>query len=473
MYRFYINGIENEYHFGELARLFLDDGEFEVIPVTAFPGMAALLGRDSRVLNEDGSLSRESIKRQMYGILEEITGTTQPWGTLTGVRPLKLAFQVYDQEKSKGISTGECLRETRRRMGGEYLLSPEKLDLLMDILSYQLENVAPPDPATDSLYVGIPFCPTRCSYCAFASNVASQDDIERYLGDLLKEIDFMGDIYSRQHRRLESVYIGGGTPTTLDPEQLTRLIEAIYSSFDITPGSIEFTVEAGRPDTITKEKITALRDLMVDRISINPQTMKDHTLELMGRSHDAEQIREAFRITEGSGFTTVNSDLIAGLPEENVSDFTESLRQVIALGAENITVHTLSVKHGSRLRAQDPDYYRKRGDVAGEMLREGGRILYSAGYRPYYIYRQKHQMGGLENVGWCRPGHHSLYNIRIMEEKQTVIALGAGAIGKVYYPERDGLERIANVSNYRIYSERFPEILRRKNEYFGTASDPE
>lgn len=473
MYRFYINGIENEYHFGELARLFLDDGEFEVVPVKAFPGMASLLGNTSYVLNEDGTLSREAIKRELYGILEKITGSNQPWGTLTGVRPLKLAFQVNDKEKGKGLGSGECLRETRRRMRDEYLLSREKLDLLMDILGYQLENVAPPDPETDSLYVGIPFCPTRCSYCAFASNVGSQEDIERYLEDLLREIEFMGDIYSRQKRKLESVYIGGGTPTTLGPEQLTRLIRAIYKAFHVAPGSIEFTVEAGRPDTITDQKIAALRALGVDRISINPQTMKDSTLELMGRFHDAEQIREAFRMTGGRGFTTVNSDLIAGLPEEDVYDFIESLRQVIALGAENITVHTLSVKHGSRLREQDPDFYRKRGDVAGEMLREDGEILRSAGYRPYYIYRQKHQMGGLENVGWCRPGHHSLYNIRIMEEKQTVIALGAGAIGKVYYPERDGLERIANVSNYRIYSERFPEILRRKEEYFGSASDPE
>lgn len=219
MYRFYINGIENEYHFGELARLFLDDGEFEVVPVKAFPGMASLLGNTSYVLNEDGTLSREAIKRELYGILEKITGSNQPWGTLTGVRPLKLAFQVYDKEKGKGLGSGECLRETRRRMRDEYLLSREKLDLLMDILGYQLENVAPPDPETDSLYVGIPFCPTRCSYCAFASNVGSQEDIERYLEDLLREIEFMGDIYSRQKRKLESVYIGGGTPTTLGPEQ--------------------------------------------------------------------------------------------------------------------------------------------------------------------------------------------------------------------------------------------------------------
>ena len=214
-----------------------------------------------------------------------------------------------------------------------------------------------------------------------------------------------------------------------------------------------------------------LKSLGIDRISINPQSMKKRTMELIGRSHGPEQIREAFKIAEKTGFKTINSDLIAGLPEETAEDFTRSLQEIIELGASNITIHTLSVKHGSRLKQQDPEYFREKGRLVTSMLEKGSRMLYDSGYLPYYIYRQKHQTGGHENVGWCKPGTHSIYNIRIMEEKQTIIALGAGAIGKIYFPERDGLERVANVSNFRIYTERFEEILKRKDQYFTGTND--
>ena len=276
----------------------------------------------------------------------------------------------------------------------------------------------------------------------------------------------MGDFSHKHDVAIESVYIGGGTPTTLSADQLKILIEKTADSFYIDPNKIEFTVEAGRPDTITKDKLQTLKSLGIDRISINPQSMKDETLRLIGRDHSSKDIREGFRLAHEIGFNVINADLIAGLPEEDGTVFSASLTEVIALGAQNITVHTLSVKKGSRLKENDPLYYRSNALAVSNMLDIARKTLTDTGYRPYYIYRQKHQIGALENVGWCKQGKHSIYNIRIMEDKQTIFGLGAGAVGKVYHPTEDRIERIANISNYKLYSERFDEILNRKELYF-------
>jgi oxygen-independent coproporphyrinogen-3 oxidase len=271
----------------------------------------------------------------------------------------------------------------------------------------------------------------------------------------------------REHRTvIESIYIGGGTPTTLEADQLKQLIETVSEEFGADPRSIEFTVEAGRPDTITADKLAVMRELGVSRISINPQSMKDETLKAIGRDHTADDIRSGYRLAADYGFDVINADLIAGLPGEDLEDFRASLEEIISLGANNITVHTLSVKKGSRLRENDPEYYRRNTGTVQSMVDYARERLAKEGFVPYYIYRQKHQMGALENVGYCRPGKHSIYNIRIMEEKQTIIGLGAGAIGKVYFPDEDRLERVANVSNYRVYSDRFDEMLNRKDLYY-------
>ena len=266
---------------------------------------------------------------------------------------------------------------------------------------------------------------------------------------------------------IESVYIGGGTPTTLNAEQLGQLIAAVRDEMGIDPAAIEFTIEAGRPDTITPDKLKVMKESGVSRISINPQSMKDETLRRIGRGHSAEDIRQGYRLASEYGFDVINADLIAGLPGEDIDDFKASLEEILSLGANNITVHTLSVKRGSRLREHDPEYYRRGTDQVSQMVDFARKRLADEGFYPYYIYRQKHQMGALENVGYCREDTHSIYNIRIMEEKQTIIALGAGGIGKIYFPEEDRLERIANVSNYKVYNERFDEMLARKNKYYG------
>ena len=456
MYRFYINNIDDDYHYMELARVFLPDDGFETIAYRGRP-VAHLLGSNSFFVNEKGSDDREEIKREFYKLLSEITGMRPPWGTLTGVRPLKPALDIC--RKSSAAEMEQVIRN-------RYLLSDSKASLLADIADYQLSHVTGIPWEKASMYIGIPFCPTRCAYCSFASNVAPAGDREEYLRNLLTEVSYAGDLAEKNGTELESIYIGGGTPTTLSSEQLERLIRRVSEAYHVDPSGLEFTVEAGRPDTITKEKLDALKGLGISRISINPQSMKDDTLRLIGRDHNADDIREGFRIARETGFDVINADLIAGLPEEELSDFEASLREIIDLGAENITIHTLSVKRGSRLRDNDPEYYRHNAEAVSAMLDLSREMLRSAGYRPYYIYRQKHQIGALENVGWCLPGKHSMYNIRIMEDKQTVLGLGAGAVGKVYHPDADRLERIANVSNYKIYSERFDEMISRKNEYY-------
>ncbi len=440
----------------ELARMFFPDDGFETIPYSGSP-IRYLPSEDSYLVNEKGTDDREEIKREFYRLLSDITGIRPPWGTLTGVRPLKPAL---------AICAGSSVQEMERVMKERYLMSDAKASLLADIADYQLSHVSGTPWDRASLYAGIPFCPTRCAYCSFASNVAPAEEREEYLEYLLRETAYMGKLAESHGTRLESVYIGGGTPTTLTASQLDRLICGISSAFGIDPAAMEFTVEAGRPDTITKDKLDTLKRLGVSRISINPQSMKDGTLRLIGRDHTADDIHEAFALAAETGFDVINADLIAGLPEEDESDFEASLKEMIGLGADNITVHTLSVKKGSRLKENDPAYYRKNVATVSAMLDISRGMLTEAGFRPYYIYRQKHQTGALENVGWCRPGKHSIYNIRIMEDRQTIIGLGAGAVGKVYFPEEDRLERIANVSNYRIYSSRFDEILARKDGYY-------
>lgn len=466
MYRFYINKIENDYHYGELGRVFLPDDDFEVIPVDLDNMPAITSGKirfneNSHILNMNGLADRDEIKREMYRLLSELTGLKPGWGTLTGVRPFKLAFELYYEAGS--------IEGMKQLLAERYLINESKISLLAEIADYQLSQGICDKSVSSAkvgLYVHIPFCPTRCEYCSFATNVTDEAGIDAYLEKLLEEVRYTGKLAREHNTDIESIYIGGGTPTTLNASQLSELIKSISENFGINPGEMEFTIEAGRPDTITADKLQAMRNLGVSRISINPQSMKDETLQRIGRDHSADDIRNSYELSGKYEYDVINADLIAGLPGENLDDFKASLDEIISLGANNITVHTLSVKKGSRLRENDPDYYRRNTETVRQMVEHARQRLSDEGFVPYYIYRQKHQMGALENIGYCKPGKHSVYNIRIMEEKQTIIGLGAGAIGKVYYPDEDRLERIANVSNYKIYSERFDEMLERKVNYF-------
>ncbi|MEL7657384.1 MAG: coproporphyrinogen dehydrogenase HemZ [Bacillota bacterium] len=311
------------------------------------------------------------------------------------------------------------------------------------------------------LYIGIPFCSTRCVYCSFPSNQGKEDSIQAYLTALHQEISFVAEKTKLKGWYPETIYVGGGTPTTLSAEQLDELLLHVTKEFNLEHLK-EFTVEAGRPDTITEEKLKVIKKYDVQRISINPQSMNIPTLEQIGRAHRPEDIVEAFRLARKIGIPMINTDVIAGLPEEDEGDFAHTLDEVLKLEPENITVHTLALKRASKLKEIDSDYHYKQGKRVRAMLDTAKRMLDQSGYEPYYLYRQKQMTGNFENVGYAKGNTAGIYNIRIMEEAQTIIALGAGGISKVYYPEENRLERVANVSNYEIYIDRLDEMLQRK-----------
>ena len=455
MYNFVIKKDANKYDFTELIKIFLTPEDFRSYTEDEFDDLPPEQKESGQTVyfNDCSSDDKNLIKRRIYSFLSQETGKKPPWGILTGVRPVKLTGELFDKLSDED--------KIRKELSETYLLSREKADLLIDTYRYQQEVCGKPPHNSIGLYIGIPFCPTRCLYCSFTSNQVPESEILRYLEALKKEIEYVGKRMKETGLWSESIYIGGGTPTTLTAEQLDDLLTTVEDNIDLSK-TVEFTVEAGRPDTITFEKLQSIKRHGVQRISINPQSMKERTLELIGRSHQPADIIKAFEKSNRVGIPMVNADIIAGLPEEEPEDFADTLKKILELAPENITVHTLAVKRASRLVEVDKDYHYKQGERVKEMLDISREMLSKAGYRPYYLYRQKHMAGSFENVGYCKEETPCIYNIRIMEEHQTILALGAGGISKMYYPEENRLERVPNVSNYEIYISRLDEMLERK-----------
>ncbi len=464
MFRIQVPTEKDKFELSELARMFAPADEFEFLTEEAADNHAggeecSPLGQDPEPVYRISSADKNQMKRDLYEFLSAETGKELDWGILTGVRPGKLYNMLCEQY-------GQT--EAERKLKDDYYLSEGKLALLRDVHRVQQTVLQDSRPNAIGVYVGIPFCPTRCLYCSFTSNKITKDASVKYLAALFDEISKVSDIMKNKGLFAESVYIGGGTPTSLDEEDFERLLLHVKNAF-IRDGSSEFTkeftVEAGRPDTITEAKLQMIKDSGAGRISINPQSMKQRTMELIGRSHTPQQIVEAFGLAKKAGIPIINADLIAGLPEEEPEDFADSLDKVIALEPQNITVHTLAVKRASRLIEESPGYNYNQGEKVRKMLQRGAESLREASYEPYYLYRQKQQTGNFENVGYALPGTASLYNIRIMEENQTILAMGAGAISKIYYASRtQKLNRIPNVSNYQIYIDRIDEMIQRKEE---------
>lgn len=448
MYVLKLENITNNINqYEELVKLFLTNDEFKII-TEELPD-----DEITKTFVFDGD--RNQIKRDIYNYLSDETGEFPKWGILTGIRPVKLAGELYDKMQDR--------QAVKKHLSTEYLMSDEKADLILDMYEYQQKELGKPPIDSAGIYIGIPFCPTRCLYCSFTSNPYKNDKAEAYLDALFKEFTYVGHGMKETGIIAESIYIGGGTPTSLDADQLNRLLLHIKDSFDLSHVR-EFTVEAGRPDTITGDKLQVLLDHGVERISVNPQTMHDETLVTIGRAHTVQQTREAFELADKYNIPVINADLIAGLPDESAEDFIETLKEVLGYGPENITLHTLAVKRSSRLKELDENFHKRQPLVTETMLNDAKNILTDAGYKPYYLYRQKNIAGSTENIGYCKDDTLSLYNVRIMEEAQSIIALGAGGITKVYYPEENRLERIPNVSNYEIYIERIDEMLERKEK---------
>lgn len=392
----------------------------------------------------------------LYELLCQLTGQRQPWGILTGVRPIKLFRRLSDKH---GEEYAKAYFEK------ELLVSKEKTELSALTEKYERKILALSKPLSYSLYVSIPFCPTRCSYCSFVSQTVEKAKklMQPYFELLCQELEHTAKITREKNLILESVYIGGGTPTTLSAEQLSILIKTIRENFDLSVCR-EFTVEAGRPDTIDEAKLRAIYDGGVDRISINPQTLNDSVLEVIGRKHDSKQTVEAYQLARKIGFRHINMDLIAGLPTETAQSFIDTLDRLCELDPESITVHTLALKRSSRLTLQGRGVQTDNGGNAAKMLDYCGKKLPEYGYAPYYLYRQTRMEGNLENVGWSKKGFEGIYNVFVMDETHTIIGCGAGAVTKLKTPSSDALTRIFNYKYPYEYINGFDEMLKRKDQ---------
>lgn len=391
----------------------------------------------------------------LYKLLCDFTGLTQPWGILTGVRPVKLLRRLAEESSEE---------QAVKKFEKDFFVSNEKIALSRETEHNERKILELSKPESFSLYVGIPFCPSRCSYCSFvmASIERAEKLIEPYTKLLCEEIKRTAEIANKLGLRLETVYFGGGTPTTLSAEQLDTVLGTVNKSFDMSTCR-EFTVEAGRPDTIDIAKLLALKENKVDRISINPQTVNDEVLKTIGRKHTAQQFFDAFELARKCGFDNINTDLIAGLPTDTPESFKNSLDSIVRLNAECITVHTLCMKRASRLTTEGVTLDLQQARDAREMLAYTQNILGQNEYIPYYMYRQSRMVGNLENVGWSKKGFESLYNVYVMDETHTILACGSGGVTKLKRNNPDYLERIFNFKYPYEYIDRFDELIQRKS----------
>lgn len=391
----------------------------------------------------------------LYKLLCQCSGYTQPWGVLTGVRPVKLFRRLCEELGEEGA---------RNKFLNEFYVSPEKLELAEMTEKNEKKILNLSRFESFSLYVGIPFCPSRCSYCSFVMSSVERAKklIEPYTELLCEEIKATAQIASDLGLRLETVYFGGETPTTLNAEQLNKVLKTVRNSFDMSTCR-EFTVEAGRPDTIDKERLCALKENKVDRISINPQTINDNVLREIGRKHTSEQFFNAFELARKCGFDNINTDLIAGLPTDTLESFVNSLDSIRALSPECVTIHTLCMKRASTLTNIGTTLNREDAETAGKMLEYTQKSLTLDEYIPYYMYRQSRMVGNLENVGWSKKGFESLYNVYVMDETHSILACGSGGVTKLKNNETDYLERIFNFKYPYEYVDRFNELIERKS----------
>lgn len=412
---------------------------------------------DTNLINKEDIKkgTKTIIKRSIFNVLDELFKTYVPWGILTGIRPVKIVHNLLDQ----GLSE----EDIRENLKNNYLIKDEKIDLALDIAKRERVFIYPIDKNKISLYVSIPFCPTRCVYCSFPANPMKQFGHlrDKYVKALIKEIKGLAKLLKDTNKDIETLYIGGGTPTALEANQLDVLIKALFEELDLS-NIKEFTVEAGRPDTITKEKLEVMKKHNVTRISINPQTMNNETLAKIGRDHNVDDIINCFKMARDLGFDNINMDIILGLVDEDLEMVRNTLEKIKELSPESLTVHTLAIKRASTLKENLDKYELTRYEEMIKMIDLSMEYAKDMGLKPYYMYRQKHMLGNLENIGYAKEGFECIYNIQIMEEKQSNLAVGAGAISKYVYVDEDRIERTDNVKNVEQYIDRVDEMIERK-----------
>ena len=401
--------------------------------------------------SEDDELSMATL---LYNLLSEFTGITLSWGLLTGVRPIKLLRNLKAEMGEEKAQEFFCK---------DLLVSYAKMSLAADTCINEQKILDLSKPDSFSLYISIPFCPSRCSYCSFVSQSVEKAKhlIPKYVDLLCEEIIHTAKIAKECGLRLESVYMGGGTPTTLEPDQLSKILTTVHDNFDMSTCR-EFTVEAGRPDTITEAKLVALKESGCDRLSVNPQTLSNAVLENIGRRHTVEDFYKSFELARKVGFTHINTDLIAGLPGDTPESFKATMEGICALSPESVTVHTLSMKRSSQLTGDNMQIAKRDSENVLSMLNCAYDNLSEKGYIPYYLYRQSRMLGNMENTGWSKPGFEGIYNVFIMDETHTILACGAGAVTKLRDPNSNNIERIFNFKYPYEYNDRFMELIERK-----------
>lgn len=420
-----------------------------------------------KIYDIDVSVSKNDLKKNIYRMLSLETKRELPWGNLTGIRPTRIVMNLIEE----GMNDEEIFKY----MKDNYYTSDEKTALSLSIAHREKEILKNIDYDNGySLYIGIPFCPTTCLYCSFTSYpICSYADIvDDYLECIMKEIDYVSENF--KGKTLDTIYVGGGTPTTLLPEQIERLLGYVYDKLDVSKVK-ELTVESGRPDSITREKLATMKKMGVTRISVNPQTMRDKTLELIGRRHTVSQLVDSYNMAREEGFDNINMDIILGLPYETADDVRYTMEEIKKLAPDDLTVHSLAIKRGSKLAEvlkQKELKGEQKGDVFSsiknteEMMKIASEGALSMGLTPYYLYRQKNISGNFENTGYARQGKAGIYNILINEEVQSIVALGAGTVTKRVYGYDGRIERCDNVKDVKLYMSQIDEMIQRKKALF-------
>ena len=440
---------------------FLDDGDYIV---NILDNKVEFINSDYYKETEISENIKEDIKRLVFSSLKDITEEEYPWGILVGIRPSKIALKYLEEGK-----TEEEIIEIFKK---KHLASEEKAKLCIEIAKTEVSFVNN-DSKNIAIYIGMAFCPTRCFYCSFAANpiMGNKKLVNPYLEALIYEIREMKKYIDERGLNIETVYFGGGTPTAVNNEEFELIMQEAYDAFVKGKGLKEFTVECGRPDSITKEKLATMKKFNVTRISINPQTMNDETLKMIGRGHNSKDVIEKFNLARSMGFNDINMDMIIGLPGEGIKEVLHTKEEILKLHPDSLTVHGLSLKRASILYEnfilKKGIQVKKQAELA-DMYEESRILAKKLGLHPYYMYRQKNMVGNMENLGYSRNGAECIYNIQMIEDKQTIIALGADAVSKVVFLEEGRIERFANIKDVREYCNRIEEMVEGKKKLLDT-----